>query len=424
MVLVGPNGAGKTNFVQGMQLFGQILERGTTDPARGDGWGQIVRRAQKPARGGVSFRAKCVVPAGYMHSVPREGQSETGPVTVEIGLSLKGSVDTGDVTVASESITISRKDGGVVQITSSRKGIDVDPGDDRLLWDTVADSFSGSLRRRLREISSSSIVLAAGAKDKITELFREEFRVEEEFEGRLLRILSVQRYYSRWLRYIIRSCAVTRMRLDATSLRDDSSFRDADGEVFVRPSGRGLAAAIDGLRSVAKGEAFQMILGALRAVYPRIEDVVPSRVLGGRLTLLFKEIGINEMLDISSVSDGVLHALALLVMIYGQPGAGILAIEEPENAIHPWSIRSIMLHAQEDVKRQILITTHSETVVNAVKDPASLMIVEHVGDAGTHIVSAASRETAIDSILRGSGQKLGDLWMDGSLGGVPGPANG
>lgn len=51
-VLVGPNGSGKTNIVGALALFGELLRRGTTDPARELGWSQIIRREKRPARGG------------------------------------------------------------------------------------------------------------------------------------------------------------------------------------------------------------------------------------------------------------------------------------------------------------------------------------------------------------------------------------
>jgi hypothetical protein len=77
--------------------------------------------------------------------------------------------------------------------------------------------------------------------------------------------------------------------------------------------------------------------------------------------------------------------------------------------------------AQLPGRRQTIITTHSETVVNSVKDPASLFVVENRDQIGTTVEAALSREAAITTILRESGQKLGDLWMDGTLGGVPRP---
>ena len=75
--------------------------------------------------------------------------------------------------------------------------------------------------------------------------------------------------------------------------------------------------------------------------------------------------------------------------------------------------------AQEHSGRQILLTTHSETVVNAVKDTAALYIVENHPQNGTSVTPANKCEEALDSILSESGQKLGDVWLDGTVGGVP-----
>jgi predicted ATPase len=137
--------------------------------------------------------------------------------------------------------------------------------------------------------------------------------------------------------------------------------------------------------------------------------------------LLFKEQGISEQLGQSSISDGVLHALALLVALHQDATGrtGLLAIEEPENAIHPWPLRKLVAHAQRSI-RQIILTTHSETVVNAVSDAENLYVAENDDKKGTVIVRATEREAALKSILDESGQRLGDVWLDGTLGGVPG----
>ncbi len=137
------------------------------------------------------------------------------------------------------------------------------------------------------------------------------------------------------------------------------------------------------------------------------------------MTLFVKEVGISGLLAQSNISDGVLHALALLVALES-PGPGILAIEEPENAIHPWSVAEIVRLAQEGATlRQTILTTHSPVVVDAVADPDSLYIIEQLGSAGTTAQPARGIEASIDAILRESGQKLGAVWVDGSLGGVP-----
>jgi predicted ATPase len=166
---------------------------------------------------------------------------------------------------------------------------------------------------------------------------------------------------------------------------------------------------------------FRSVRAGLQAVLPRIEDVNYDRIQPGRLILRFKERGISDPLGPSNVSDGVLHALALLIEIEGSgKSGGTLAIEEPENAIHPWSLRTIAQRAQQSPSGQrLLFTTHSETMVNAVSDPAALFVVENDLQRGTRVVPANKKEKALDAILRETEQKLGDVWLDGTIGGVP-----
>lgn len=217
-----------------------------------------------------------------------------------------------------------------------------------------------------------------------------------------------------------RECSVTRLRLDASALRSDARHEVRAGQ-SLGPSGEGLPVAVDRLRGRRPEPAadFVSILAKLREVYPRIEDVVPEAFGQGRVTLGFRERGIADPIPLDGVSAGVLHALALLIAL-SSPAPGLLAIEEPENALHPWSVRKLLGCAQEG-RQQVLFTTHSETVVNAVRDPDALYIVEADDAKGTHVETATTKETALASILAESGQKLGDVWLDGSLGGVPRP---
>jgi predicted ATPase len=143
------------------------------------------------------------------------------------------------------------------------------------------------------------------------------------------------------------------------------------------------------------------------------------------VALSFKERRIDGRLGEPNVSDGVIHALALLVAIEVSQerttNPDVLIIEEPENALHPWALHKIVEDAQELPRPEpLLFTTHSPVLVNAVKAPESLYIVENDEQKGTLAFPAEEKEHALRAILAASGQKLGDLWLDGSLGGVPG----
>lgn len=409
MVLVGPNGAGKTNVVRALELFGRVLERGTTDPVRELGYDRLIRRGRRAA-GGLAFTARVQAPGlikkGKARSMP--------PVTIEASLKLASSPHSDEVEVRHEALTLQRgKERLIIALTGDE--LRVDAGNDEGLWDII-DGMVSFLSLKFKSSKEAGSFLSKKLKDRLS--------IEKEPERRLLRLLNWQRWS--WLRPIRDSARVSRLRLEASFLQEDSSFEGLRGlgDRGFGPRGEGLAIAIDALRGGgnAPKPAFIRVLNALQHAYPRIEDIRPYRTRSGRVGLLFRERGMSDELEQGDVSDGVLHALALLVAIEGGLGSkGILAIEEPENAVHPWAIREIIDLAQQEPGRRILLTTHSVTVVNAVRDPRSLFLVENDDSEGTTVTPALKREAALEAVLRESGQRLGEVWLDGSLGGVPTP---
>jgi predicted ATPase len=416
MALVGPNGAGKTNVVAAMELTGSLLSRGTTDPARRE-WAQMIRRGKQPARGGLTLGATLPFQDNLSYTrttLGNEFMRALGAVQLSFRLTLSGARDADDVQVVREEVSI-RSSSGLFHAHTDQDRVKVEPGADPNLWHLVSPHVSDIVAKRRKKSATADTITGA-----FTEFFNQR-SLEQDKKRRVLRLLNLQRFFSPWMSDIVSECQIMRLRLDASSLRSDSFIHDVPGESVLGPTGEGLAAAVMRLRENddKAGSRFQRVLASLQKVYPRIEDVRAHRILSSRLTLLFKERGITEELGQSNVSDGVLHALALLVVLEGRAEqTGVLAIEEPENAIHPWPVRSMIERAQE-AKRQVIVTTHSETVVNAVHDPGSLWIVENDDKKGTTVSAARDHETALDAILRETGQKLGDLWMDGSLGGVP-----
>ncbi len=88
-----------------------------------------------------------------------------------------------------------------------------------------------------------------------------------------------------------------------------------------------------------------------------------------------------------SLSDGTLRFLALVVFELDQKAKGVLCLEEPENGIHPERIPKILQLLQDiatdtdeevgtdNPLRQVIINTHSPTVVQQVPDD-SLVVAE------------------------------------------------
>jgi predicted ATPase len=408
MVFVGPNGAGKTNIVQAIDLFGELLRQGSIEPIRDLGYDEIIRREMKPARSGLTLggtfagRMGQLLPLVTRDRAP-EGKAYPEQFEVSIRFVVRGSVQDDELHVHEE-ILVLRHATHELRVTLDASGTRVDNRAD--------EELAGFTRRFLRIVSANGDTDAPldEAVKKRIDNFRGAGRGSWLMLPRLLDPV------------LTRQARVTRLRLDASTLREDAltKERQLGG---IGPAGEGLALALDKLRGHdnTPSDAFMALLQQLKTVYPRIEDIEPVRIQPGRLALRFKERGILEPLGQANVSDGVLHSLALLLALdpHGR-AAGVVAIEEPENAIHPWPLRQIVERAQKITRRDsLIVTTHSPIVVSAIEDTHALFVVEQFDDKGTTVTPARDKEQALDAIIKESGMKLGQLWLEGGLGGVP-----
>lgn len=385
MVLVGPNGAGKTNLLQALALFLDILYEGSLDPIEMyGGYDQLIRRGKKRSHQMrfalcAQIQRSVVDTENSIPALAAEGyKHEEWTLTTE--LVLRSRSDAAGIQIESESL----------HLTSASKA------------ERSSKWKNGLLERHHPKVDALGV-------DRLERSYRQ---FAPESVGHLPRVGTVLRAngYSRPL-------PATRLRLDAASLRSDGQLKTSRHGRLLGLSGEGLPLAVERLR---KTRQFKNVLAGLQSVYPRVEDVDTVHVLPGQVALRVRERSIQEGLGQANVSDGVMHALALLIALEGTPGGEVLAIEEPENALHPWALRKLMVRAQELPRTApLLLTTHSPTLVDAVIDPRALFIVENHPTKGTTIVQASQKEAALDAILADSGQGLGQVWMGGSLGGIP-----
>jgi len=88
--------------------------------------------------------------------------------------------------------------------------------------------------------------------------------------------------------------------------------------------------------------------------------------------------------DLEQESDGTLRVLGLLLALYQQPSPTLIAIEEPELAIHPGALATLREVIEEAALRsQIIVTTHNPDLISGF-DVDKLFIVERTLE-GTEI---------------------------------------
>ncbi len=160
-------------------------------------------------------------------------------------------------------------------------------------------------------------------------------------------------------------------------------------------------------------ETKRLLLEKLRVVYEGIEDVT-TKTQGGTIQIFFHEEGLKNSVPATRLSDGTLHYLCLLTVLLHPDPPPLICIEEPELGLHPDIIPHIAdLLVDASKRTQLIVTTHSETLVSKLSDvPESIVVCER-DDQGTHL-----RRLEPDKLrLWLDKYALGELWRMGELGG-------
>ena len=155
------------------------------------------------------------------------------------------------------------------------------------------------------------------------------------------------------------------------------------------------------------------LLDRLRVFYPQVEDI-NTKLTGGAIEVTFHEKGLRHPVPAMKLSDGSLRYLSLLAVLCHPEPHLVTCIEEPELGLHPDIIPEIAeLLIEASSRTQIIVTTHSDVLVDALTDVPESVIVCEKQDAATN-VRRLDREKLRPWLER---YRLGELWSSGEIGG-------
>ena len=200
------------------------------------------------------------------------------------------------------------------------------------------------------------------------------------------------------------------LHLEPSALREPDDFRTSPG---LETNGAHLAATLYHLGTArlsernGAGDSQWVYERVARRLTELIHDVFSVTVDADEKRSLFT-VEVSDRNGTSyparSLSDGTLRFLALVVLELDPNARGVLCFEEPENGVHPERIPAIIRLLQDiavDISiavsddnslRQVIINTHSPSVVMSVLDESLLVAetVEYVRD-GNRIQGVAFR---------------------------------
>ena len=153
------------------------------------------------------------------------------------------------------------------------------------------------------------------------------------------------------------------------------------------------------------------VLSALRQLYEGLTDFHANVEYG--TVLPFLEEG-NLTVPASRLPDGALRYLCLLVILCDPAQAPLICLEEPELGLHPDILPELAeLLREASARCQLIVTTHSEILIDALTEVPETVIVCEKNEGQTTL-----RRLEPDA-LAGWLQRyrLGQLWAKGAIGG-------
>ena len=178
---------------------------------------------------------------------------------------------------------------------------------------------------------------------------------------------------------------------------------------FLLEDGRNLGLVLNRLKREPKVK--DRILETMRQLYEGVIDLEIS--IEGGTVQVFAQEG-NIMVPATRLSDGTLRFLCLLAILCHPNPPPLVCIEEPELGLHPDVLPVLGDLLREASQRcQLIVTTHSDRLVDTLTDtPESVVVCEkHDGKTEMHRLDKADLAEWLERY------SLGDLWTRGDLGG-------
>ena len=177
---------------------------------------------------------------------------------------------------------------------------------------------------------------------------------------------------------------------------------------FLADGGENLALVLSKIKPRVKED----LRAALEQLYQGIIDL-DFQINEGGVQLFLEEEG-GRQIPATRLSDGTLRYLCLLAILLHPNPPPLVAIEEPELGLHPDVLPHVAkLLVESSQRTQLLVTTHSQMIVDALgEQPESVIVCEsEEGVSRFERLKAAQLKEWLEKY------SLGTLWSMGEIGG-------
>ena len=172
----------------------------------------------------------------------------------------------------------------------------------------------------------------------------------------------------------------TMLQFEPSALRQPNSIYEVKNAV-ITASGLNLPATLFRLNSEKKEkDVYQGLTNKLKGLVEDVSEIDVDKDEKRDLLTLQVKFNSGLKLPAQSLSDGTLRFLGLAIIEEDSSGSRLICLEEPENGINPRKIQEMVdllegmatdtdfLVDEDNPLRQVIINTHSPSVVSAVDD--------------------------------------------------------
>ena len=420
-VLIGPNGTGKTNLLLALRFLSSCINHSPVRAIQQAGGLDKVFTIRERRAKELSFRITADVKRPRPHS---RGVLNEKYGTIVYSFSLQFEETSKVLLVRSESLTLETVEDNLKRSIFSRKSdtkktkIDSTMDSSQISGSSELGEHVGNnelaLIRLFVLFDRSRMMINARAKSDID--YNPLFQITNVM-GQVIDELST----------------IVAYNFDPSELRRSSDLLSAENMSY---SGKGFSSLLQRLttekyftrqrfsqlpRSHHRENFFSQFADIYKEILPFIDNVEPNENIDTTsVELQFKEIqqlNTTRKFGTGHLSDGSLKFLAVVTTIL-LPNYGLMCVEEIENYLNPVAIRrliDLMKDIADSTGRKFLITSHSETVLNAMD--ANDVIVSRRNRNGSTTYEKFNDLSKIQDAMEAGGLGLGYLWGRGGLDG-------
>ncbi|MBN3779321.1 ATP-binding protein [Burkholderia sp. Ac-20345] len=201
---------------------------------------------------------------------------------------------------------------------------------------------------------------------------------------------------------------------DLVSLRRGSSAEDDQG--LELRGGNAISVLRRWHQNRSMKDRYDFVIGGLRAAFPGDFDELEFHQAGSTLTARIFKPHTEDAYWLMDAANGVLQLLVLLCEVANTEDGGVVAIDEPENGLHPYALRVFLRKAEQWATQHhitALLATHSTVLLDHFTDSPSYVFVMSKAEEHESLPVALDKLCDKDWL---SGFKLGDLYEQGEIG--------